>query len=160
MVVLVDEYDRPIDDALGDVAVTEENRGFLRGVYGMMKDYDANIQFSFFTGVSKFSKASIFSDLNNLTDITLDPRFAAICGYTENDLDTVFAPELEGLNRETIRNWYNGYSWRGGCEQKVYNPYGMLLFLQTESSGPTGSRPARQPFCPTCGSNARSIPPR
>ena len=136
VVVLVDEYDRPINDALGNPAVAEENRDFLRGVYGMMKDYDANIRFSFFTGVSKFSKVSIFSDLNNLTDITLDPRFAAICGYTENDLDTVFAPELEGLDRETIRNWYNGYSWRGGCEQKVYNPYGMLLFLQNREFRP------------------------
>ena len=136
VVVLVDEYDRPINDALRDPAVVEDNRDFLRGVYGMMKDCDADIRFSFFTGVSKFSKVSVFSDLNNLTDITLDPRFAAICGYTENDLDTVFAPELEGLDRETIRDWYNGYSWRGGCEEKVYNPYGMLLFLQNREFRP------------------------
>ena len=136
VVLLVDEYDRPINDALGDAAVAEDNRDFLRGVYGMMKDCDADIRFSFFTGVSKFSKVSIFSDLNNLTDITLDPRFAAICGYTENDLDTVFAPELEGLDRATIRDWYNGYNWRGRCEQKVYNPYGMLLFLQSREFRP------------------------
>ena len=134
--LLVDEYDRPINDALGDTPLAEDNRDFLRGVYGVVKDCDADIRFSFFTGVSKFAKVSIFSDLNNLTDITLDPRFAAICGYTDNDLDTVFAPELEGLDRATIRDWYNGYSWRGGREEKVYNPYGMLLFLQSREIGP------------------------
>ena len=69
------------------------------------------------TGVSKFSKVSIFSDLNNLTDITLDRRYPAICGYTERDLGTVFAPELAGLDRERIREWYNGYRWRG--EERV-----------------------------------------
>ena len=128
--VLVDEYDRPIVDALSDPALAEDNRDFLRGVYGMAKDCDAQMRFSFFTGVSKFSKVSIFSDLNNLTDITLDPRFAAICGYTEEELETVFAPELDGLDRDAIRDWYNGYCWRGKDEEKVYNPYGMLLFLQ------------------------------
>ena len=136
VVVLVDEYDRPIADALRDPRVAQENRDFLRGVYGMVKDCDADIRFSFFTGVSKFSKVSVFSDLNNLTDITLEPRFAAVCGYTENDMDTVFAPEMEGLDREAIRDWYNGYSWRGGREEQVYNPYGMLLFLQSREIRP------------------------
>ena len=130
VVLLVDEYDRPINDALGVPEIAESNRDFLRGVYGMVKDCDADIHFSFFTGVSKFSKVSVFSDLNNLTDITLDPRFAAICGYTEDDLDAVFGAELEGLQRQTIRDWYNGYNWRGTEDEKVYNPYGMLLFLQ------------------------------
>ena len=134
--VLVDEYDRPIVDALGDPALAEDNRNFLRGVYGMVKDCDAQIRFSFFTGVSKFPKVSIFSDLNNLTDITLDTRFATICGYTEDELGKVFAPELEGLDRSDIRDWYNGYNWRGGEEQKVYNPYGMLLFLQRREIRP------------------------
>ena len=79
--------------------------------------YDAHVRFTLVTGVSKFSKVSIFSDLNNLTDITLDRRYPAICGYTERDLDTVFAPELAGLDRERIREWYNGYRWRG--EERV-----------------------------------------
>ena len=96
VVVLVDEYDRPITDALDDQALAEDNRDFLRGVYGVVKDSDALIRFSFFTGVSKFSKVSIFSELNNLTDLTLDRRFATICGYTDDDLDTMFAPELQG----------------------------------------------------------------
>ena len=136
VVLLVDEYDRPINDALDAPEIAESNRDFLRGVYGMVKDCDADIRFSFFTGVSKFSKVSVFSDLNNLTDITLAPRFAAICGYTEDDLDAVFGAELEGLQRQTIRDWYNGYNWRGTEQEKVYNPYGMLLFLQSREFRP------------------------
>ena len=136
VVLLVDEYDRPIADALGDPALAADNRDFLRGVYGVVKDCDAHIRFSFFTGVSKFSKVSVFSDLNNLTDITLDERFATVCGYTEEDLDAVFAPELRGLDRKAVRDWYNGYSWRADGEEKVYNPYGMLLFLRSREFKP------------------------
>ena len=97
--VLVDEYDKPILDALEVPEVARANRDYLRGLYAVIKDSDAHIRFSFITGVSKFSKVSLFSGLNNLTDITLDPRYSAICGYTEVDLDTVFAPELAGLDR-------------------------------------------------------------
>ena len=79
------------------------------------------------TGVSKFSKVSLFSDLNNLRDITLEPPFSSICGYTDDDVDTVFAREIEGLDREAMREWYNGYSWLG--EQRVYNPFDILLLL-------------------------------
>ena len=77
--------------------------------------------------MSEFSKVSLFSGLNNLKDITLDPRYSAICGYTDADLDTVFAPELPGLDRDQIRDWYNGYSWRG--KEKVYNPFDVLLLF-------------------------------
>ncbi|MYH86739.1 MAG: AAA family ATPase, partial [Gammaproteobacteria bacterium] len=79
------------------------------------------------TGVSKFSKVNLFSGLNNLRDITLDPRFATICGYTEGDLDAVFAPELAGLDRERVREWYNGYNWCG--DERVYNPFDILLLF-------------------------------
>ena len=95
----------------------------------MIKDCDAHIRFSFITGVSKFSKVSLFSGLNNLTDITLDPRYSAICGYTEADLDTVFTPEMPGLDRDEIRDWYNGYGWRG--QDRVYNPYDILLLFDS-----------------------------
>ena len=125
--VLVDEYDKPILDALEKPEVARANREFLRGLYGVIKDCDAHVRFTFLTGVSKFSKVSLFSGLNNLVDITLDPRYSAICGYTEADLDTVFAAELPGLDREAIRDWYNGYCWRGS--QKVYNPYDVLLLF-------------------------------
>ena len=94
----------------------------------MIKDSDAHVRFTFLTGISKFSKVSLFSQLNNLTDLTLDPVYSAVCGYTERDLDTVFAPELGGLDRERVREWYNGYSWLG--DEKVYNPYDVLLLLR------------------------------
>ncbi|MCY3869550.1 MAG: ATP-binding protein [Gemmatimonadetes bacterium] len=126
--VLVDEYDKPILDALEVPEVARANRDFLRGLYATIKDSDAYIKFTFLTGVSKFSKVSLFSGLNNLTDITIDPHYSALCGYTEEDLDTVFAPELPGLDRDQIREWYNGYSWRG--EEKVYNPFDILLLFR------------------------------
>ena len=128
--VLVDEYDKPILDGLVDAPeVARANRDYLRGLYGVIKDSDAHVRFTFLTGVSKFSKVSVFSVLNNLTDLTLDRRYSSICGYTERDLDTVFAPELVGLDRERVREWYNGYRWRGA--EKVYNPYDVLLLLDT-----------------------------
>ena len=128
VVVLVDEYDKPILDALDVPEVARANRDFLRGLYATIKDSDAHVKFTFLTGVSKFSKVSLFSGLNNLTDITINPHYSAICGYTEADLDTVFAPELPGLDREQIREWYNGYAWRG--TEKVYNPFDILLLFR------------------------------
>ena len=131
VVVLVDEYDRPILDALGKPELARANRDSLRGLYSAIKASDAHVRFTLLTGVSKFSKVGIFSGLNNLIDITLDPAYSAICGYTERDLDTVFAPELPGLDRDEIRRWYNGYGWRG--KEKVYNPFDiLLLFRQRE----------------------------
>ena len=128
--VLVDEYDKPILDALVETPeVARANRDYLRGLYGVIKDSDAHVRFTFLTGISKFSKVNLFSQLNNLTDLTLDRRYSAICGYTERDLETVFAPELGGLDREQVREWYNGYSWRG--TEKVYNPYDVLLLFDS-----------------------------
>ena len=126
--VLVDEYDKPILDALGTPEVARANRSFLRGLYSVIKSCDAHIEFTLLTGVSKFAKVSIFSGLNNLTDITLDPAYSTICGYTERDLDEVFAPELPGLDRGEVRRWYNGYSWLGA--EKVYNPFDILLLFR------------------------------
>ena len=126
-VVLVDEYDKPILDNLTDPEVARAMREGLRNLYSVIKDQDAHIQFAFLTGVSKFSKVSIFSGLNNLRDITVSAEYSAICGYTEADLDAVFAPELEGLDRDEIRRWYNGYRWLG---ESVYNPFDVLLLLQ------------------------------
>ena len=127
--VLVDEYDKPILDALEDRELARANRNYLRGLYSTLKFADAHIRFSFITGVSKFSKVSLFSGLNNLRDITLDPRYSGLCGYTEGDLDAVFAPELPGLDRGAIREWYNGYSWLGG--ERVYNPFDILLLFES-----------------------------
>ena len=127
--VLVDEYDKPILDALNEPEIARANRDFLRGLYAVVKDCEAHVKFTFIAGVSKFSKVSLFSGLNNLKDITIDPRHSSICGYTEEDLDRVFEPELAGLDRDEIRAWYNGYSWSG--TEKVYNPFDILLLFDS-----------------------------
>ena len=126
VVVLVDEYDKPILDNLTDAETARAVRDGLRNLYSVIKDNEAHLRFAFLTGVSKFSKVSIFSGLNNLKDITVDARYSALCGYTEQDVDTVFAPELPGLDREQIRAWYNGYNWTG---EAVYNPFDLLLLF-------------------------------
>ena len=131
--VLIDEYDKPILDALAVPEVARANRDFLHGLYSTIKFGDAHIAFSFLTGVSKFSKVSLFSGLNNLKDITLDPRYSALCGYTEADLDAVFSPELPGLDRQEIRRWYNGYNWLG--DEAVYNPFDVLLLFDRRQFG-------------------------
>ena len=133
VVVLVDEYDKPILDALDVPETARANRDFLRGLYAIIKDCDAHVRFTFLTGVSKFSKVSLFSGLNNLRDITLDTRYSSICGYTDLDLDTVFAPELTGLDRDAIREWYNGYCWLG--EDRMYNPFDILLLFDRRRFG-------------------------
>ena len=133
VVVLIDEYDKPILDALEEPEIARANRDFLRGLYATIKDSDAHIKFAFLTGVSKFSKVSLFSGLNNLIDITLEPHYSALCGYTDADLDAVFAPELPGLDRDEIRRWYNGYNWLGN--EKVYNPFDVLLLFRRRRFG-------------------------
>ena len=96
VVVLVDEYDKPILDALDLAEAARANRDFLRGFYGVIKDSDAHVRFTFLTGVSRFSKVSLFSGLNNLTDITLEPDYSAVCGYTDRDPLPARLPEPGG----------------------------------------------------------------
>ena len=127
VVILVDEYDKPILDNLLKPDVAKEIRDGLRNFYSVINDCDAHIKFAMLTGVSKFSKVSLFSGLNNLRDITISSEFSSICGYTDDDINTVFAPELEGLDRDQIRRWYNGYNWTG---TSVYNPFDVLLLFQ------------------------------
>ncbi len=105
VVVLVDEYDRPVLDVLEDMERAKANRNYLRGIYSMIKGSERYIRFVFVTGITMFSNTSFSSGLNNLTNISLSPRYAAICGYADQDLETVFAPELEGLDRDRIRKW-------------------------------------------------------
>jgi hypothetical protein len=95
-VVLVDEYDKPILDNLTAPEVAQEIRDGLRNLYSVIKDQDAHIRFAFLTGVSKFSKVSIFSGLNNLRDITVTPEYSAICGYTQADVDQRIRPGTGG----------------------------------------------------------------
>jgi Predicted AAA-ATPase len=124
VVVLIDEYDKPILDNIDDRAAATEMREGLKNLYSVLKGADEHLKFVFLTGVSKFSKVSLFSGLNNLEDLTLNASYSAICGYTEHDVDTVFAPELFDLDRDEIRSWYNGYNWLG---TPVYNPHDLLF---------------------------------
>ena len=126
VVVLVDEYDKPILDRIEEPEVAKQNREVLKDFYSVLKESDAYIKLVFITGVSRFSKVSIFSGLNQLRDITLSPEFATVCGYTQEDLETVFEDRLKGFDREEIRRWYNGYSWLG---ESVYNPFDILLLF-------------------------------
>ena len=132
-VVLIDEYDKPLLDNISQPSAALELREGLKNIYSVLKGADEHLQFVFMTGVSKFSKVSLFSGLNNLIDITLDPRYSALCGYTDADVDTVFAPELAGLDRQEIQRWYNGYNWLGAS---VYNPFDVLLLLRNREFRP------------------------
>jgi len=127
VVILVDEYDKPILDNITEPEIAREMREGLKNIYSVIKSRDACLRFVLLTGVSKFSKVSIFSGLNNLVDITLDRRYATLCGYTEADLDVVFGKHLEGVDRAELRRWYNGYNFLG---EPVYNPFDILLFLR------------------------------
>ncbi len=133
VVVLVDEYDKPILDNITEPDIARTMRDGLRNLYSVIKDADAHIRFALLTGVSKFSKVSLFSGLNNLRDITVSTEYSALCGYTDQDVDQVFAPELPGLDREEIRRWYNGYNWTG---TSVYNPFDLLLLFQEREFKP------------------------
>jgi PAS domain-containing protein len=126
VVVLIDEYDKPILDRIENKDLAIELREVLKNLYGVLKPLDAYLKFVFITGVSKFSKVSLFSGLNQLQDITLNPAYATICGYTQEELEEVFSERLSGVDLEQVRCWYDGYSWLG---ERVYNPFDILLYL-------------------------------
>ncbi|MDS4022259.1 MAG: AAA family ATPase [Candidatus Competibacter sp.] len=126
IVVLVDEYDKPILDNLVTPEAAKMRNG-LRNFYSVIKSLDPHLKFVLLTGVSKFSKVSLFSDLNNLEDMTLDPRVATLCGYTHDEFTATFAEYLEGVDLEEVRRWYNGYNFLG---EPVYNPFDILLYLR------------------------------
>jgi len=126
VVILVDEYDKPILDNITDKDTARIMRDRLKNIYSVIKDSDRYIKFVFITGVSKFSKVNLFSGLNNLNDITLNSQYATICGYTHHDLETTFKEHLQGVDMEELRDWYNGYNYLG---DKVYNPFDILLFI-------------------------------
>ena len=129
VVILIDEYDKAILDNLDQMEVANENREILRAFYSVMKGSDRYIKFVFLAGVSKFSKASIFSGLNMLEDISLVPKFGNICGYTQNDIETTFEPYLKGVDLEQLKRWYDGYNF---LKDNVYNPFNILLFIKNE----------------------------
>ncbi len=129
VVILIDEYDKPLLDNITNKDMANYARDMLRGFYSVIKDNDQHIKFVFITGVSKFSKVSLFSGLNNLRDISLDARFGNICGYTQNDIETSFKPFLQGVDLAELKLWYNGYNF---LQDKVYNPFDILLFCDEQ----------------------------
>ncbi len=129
VVILIDEYDKPLLDNIENIPEALLIRNGMRNFYTKIKENDRYLRFAFLTGVSKFAKVSIFSGLNNLEDISLNPAFGNVCGYTQLDLETTFAPYLEGVDMEQVKSWYNGYNFLG---DSVYNPYDILLFIKNQ----------------------------
>lgn len=140
--LLIDEYDKPITDLLENAEKVQENVDTLKDFYSVLKSTEAEqLRFTFITGVSKYGKLSIFSDLNNLIDITVDPRFATLLGYTQAELEHYFGDYLDRLTHtfqvsraellQQIAFWYDGYSWDG--VNRVYVPFSTLLFLELQS---------------------------
>ncbi|WP_100550812.1 ATP-binding protein [Caedibacter taeniospiralis] len=131
VVILVDEYDKPILDNIDRSEIACAMRERLRNFYSVIKAQDEHVKFTMLTGVSKFSKVSLFSDLNHLDDITLDGRYADICGYNQAELDASFKVYLEegNVDHKLLKYWYNGYNFSGSECQNVYNPFDILLFI-------------------------------
>ena len=136
VVILVDEYDKPLLQTMGvNEALNEQYRNELKAFYSVLKTCDEYIRFAFLTGVTKFSKISIFSDLNNLKDISLHETYAGICGITQKELEDNFEPEIQalaerqGLNYPqaiaALKQWYDGYLFHPAGEG-MYNPFSLL----------------------------------
>ncbi len=126
VVILIDEYDKPILDHITDQDVARRNRDKLKSFYSTIKDLDEYIKFVMITGVSKFAKMNLFSGLNNLQDITLNAKYATICGYTHAEVEKNFSDYLSGVDTEKLKEWYNGYNYFG---EPIYNPFDILLFF-------------------------------
>jgi len=133
VVVLIDEYDKPILDAIENIEIAKENREILKDFYSVLKGMDPYLKLAFLTGVSRFSKVSIFSGLNQLNDITIDPSFATVCGYTQSELESVFEDRLKDFDKNKVKEWYNGYNWLG---ESVYNPFDILLLFDKKMFKP------------------------
>ncbi len=141
VVVLIDEYDKPLIDRLGDLEIAKANREILREFYTILKAEDEHLKFIFMTGVTIFSKVSVFSGLNNLNDITMTNDYSDLLGYTRSELDYYFSNEIHEVAiannlttedcREQIREWYNGYKFSKNGEM-VYNPFSTLKLLDSK----------------------------
>ncbi|KZX10703.1 putative AAA-ATPase [Methanobrevibacter curvatus] len=137
VVILIDEYDKPIIDHITNFEIADDNRKTLNNFFQSLKANDEFLKFIFITGISKFSSTSIFSGLNNINDITLHKNYNTICGYTHKELEEYFKEHIENLGKEKsinynetlekIESWYDGYSWDG--KSKVYNPFSTLLLF-------------------------------
>ena len=140
VVVLIDEYDKPITDNIDDLEKSEKVRKFLHSFYGILKTYSDYLRFIFITGISKFSKVGIFSGLNNLKDISMTERYGDIVGYTQKELEDNFVDWIEKvalkklMNRQQlldeIKKYYDGFSFDG--VERVYNPFSVLNFFSDQ----------------------------
>ena len=142
VVVIIYEYDKAIVDNISNIEEAEEIKNVLSNFYGVIKDLDQYLKFFFLTGVSKFSKTSIFSKLNNLEDLTISKNSSTLMGYTKKEIEIYFDKYIEKIRieqniskevfLESIKNWYNGYCFYPKAE-KVYNPFSILNYLKQEN---------------------------
>ena len=142
VVVLIDEYDKPILDVIEDIELAEKKREILKGFYGVMKGVDECLRFVFLTGVTRFTKVGVFSGLNNLDDISMDERYADVCGITQSELEYHFSDYIDvlanhqELSRDEciseIKRWYNGFYFSENLSEhlSVYNPFSTLLLFE------------------------------
>jgi hypothetical protein len=138
-VVLIDEYDKPITDYITEEETSAQHVKELKSFYGVLKGADHYLHKVVITGVSKYGKVSIFSDLNNLNDISMKAETAKICGYTQEELELLFNDRLEFAAqkfkisvqelRDSVKNWYNGYIFDDDMSSKLYNPFSILNFF-------------------------------
>ncbi len=141
VVILIDEYDKPLLQTMySNEKLNEEYRNILKAFFGVIKSCDAHIRFAFLTGVTRFSRVSVFSDLNNLLDISMLPDYAGICGITQKEMEENFQPEIGALAQfneltkeetlEKLRRTYNGYLFAQRTRESVYNPFSLLGVLE------------------------------
>ena len=134
VVILIDEYDKPIIDFVDNPKTMGKNRIIMRNLFSILKDSSNHIRLLLITGVSQFSQVSIFSDLNNLDNITLATQYGALAGITQTELEEYFAPEIRSLKKDQpdilkqIKTWYNGYTWN--LRDWVYNPFSLIKFMK------------------------------
>ena len=144
VVILVDEYDKPLLETIENEELNQANRAMLRAFYEVIKQCDGSIHFALLTGITKFSKTTLFSSVNNLKDITLVDDFAGVCGFTEQELEQHFIPEIEALaaaqkssfetTLATLKKKYDGYSFASSMEH-VYNPFSLINVLANRAYG-------------------------
>lgn len=145
VVILVDEYDKPILSSIGNTVLQNEMRAILKAFYGVLKSQDGNIRFSLLTGVTKFSKISIFSDLNNLNDISRDRQYFDICGLSQSEMHSVMRPYIESFAAAngkstdevyaTFLRMYDGYRFTASAAENIYNPFSVLTALSKNEYG-------------------------
>ena len=145
VVLLIDEYDAPILDTMHDDKLMDDVRHQLRDFYSPIKDLDSKLQFVFITGISKFSQLSIFSELNNLKNISMLPEYSAICGISQEELEANFAPEIEAMAEKNgyskaeciaeLKKNYDGYHFSQDVQTDIYNPFSLLKAFSDLSFG-------------------------